>query len=61
MADFDTFCVSNMSHTSVFGTRYYQAPEIILQGECWTPVDIWALGCTFFELLSGKFLFNTNC
>lgn len=58
VADFDTFCDSNMSHTSVFGTRYYQAPEIILQGECWTPVDIWALGCTFFELLSGKFLFN---
>lgn len=41
-----------------FGTRYYQAPEIILEGPCSYPVDIWALGCTYYEILSGKILFD---
>ena len=41
-----------------FGTRYYQAPEIVLMGKCSYPVDIWALGCTYYELLSGNILFN---
>jgi serine/threonine-protein kinase SRPK3 len=27
-------------------------------GKCSYPVDIWAIGCTFYELLSGKALFN---
>ena len=27
-------------------------------GKCSYPVDIWAIGCTYYELLSGKILFN---
>lgn len=58
LADFGTFCEENKTYTGTFGTRYYQAPEIILLGNCSYPVDIWALGCTFYELLSGEILFN---
>lgn len=58
LADFGTFCEEDKSYTGTFGTRYYQAPEIILLGACSYPVDIWALGCTFYELLSGEILFN---
>ena len=59
LADFGSYCEENEEYeTNSFGTRYYQAPEIILMGECSYPIDIWALGCTFYELLSGKLLFD---
>jgi serine/threonine-protein kinase SRPK3 len=58
LADFGTFCEESKCYTNSFGTRYYLAPEIILMGKCSYPVDIWALGCTFYELLSGNLLFD---
>jgi serine/threonine protein kinase len=58
LSDFGSYCEIDKIHTNTFGTRYYQAPEIILYGKCSFPVDIWALGCTFYELLSGKILFD---
>jgi len=58
LADFGTYCEEYNYYDESFGTRYYQAPEIILMGKCSLPVDIWALGCTFYELLSGKLLFD---
>ncbi len=58
LADFGTYCEEHNYYEESFGTRYYQAPEIILMGKCTYPVDIWALGCTFYELLSGKLLFD---
>jgi serine/threonine protein kinase len=39
-------------------TRYYRAPEVMLSScEYTETVDIWSLGCTFAEVLSGKILF----
>jgi serine/threonine-protein kinase SRPK3 len=58
LADFGTYCEEHNYYEESFGTRYYQAPEIILLGKTSYPVDIWALGCTFYELLSGKILFD---
>ena len=58
LADFGTSCDEDNFYDTTFGTRYYQAPEIILMGKCSYPVDIWAIGCTFYELLSGKILFD---
>lgn len=60
LADFGTWCDFNDSYEGAFGTRYYQAPEIILGGKCSSAVDIWALGCTFYELLTGQLLFDPN-
>ena len=57
LADFGTHCSENNYYDEPFGTRYYQAPEIILMGKCSYPVDIWALGCTFYELLTGELIF----
>ena len=58
LGDFGTYCSFDDYHTGSFGTRYYIAPEIILKGKCSYPVDIWAFGCTYYELLSGNILFN---
>lgn len=58
LADFGTTCDEDNFYDISFGTRYYQAPEILLMGKCSYPVDIWAIGCTFYELLSGKILFD---
>jgi serine/threonine-protein kinase SRPK3 len=41
-----------------FGTRYYRSPENILVGKINYGNDIWAIACTFYELLTGDLLFN---
>ncbi|CAG9322016.1 CDC15_2 [Blepharisma stoltei] len=39
---------------SIVGTPYWMAPEIVEQtGFCTTACDIWSLGCTVIELLTG--------
>jgi len=39
-------------------TRYYRAPEIMLSSHEYSKaVDIWSLGCTIAELVTGKVLF----
>ena len=41
-------------------TRHYRSPEIILRLKLNEKIDIWAMGCTIYELLKGKVLFNPN-
>ena len=49
----------NKRPTSIH-TKYYRAPEIILGLEYDGRSDMWALGCTIYELLTGKILFNPD-
>ena len=58
LADFGAWCGEDEHYDTDFGTRYYRAPEVILVGESNFPVDIWAAGCVFYELLTGRILFN---
>ena len=58
LADFGAFCGQDEHYDCEFGTRYYRAPEIILMGTCGIQVDIWAAGCVFYELLTGRILFD---
>jgi serine/threonine-protein kinase PRP4 len=39
-------------------SRFYRAPEIILGLPYDTGIDVWSIGCTLFELYSGKILFT---
>jgi serine/threonine-protein kinase SRPK3 len=41
-------------------TKYYRAPEIILGTHYDESCDIWAVGCTIYELLTGDILFNPD-
>jgi serine/threonine-protein kinase SRPK3 len=58
LTDFGFYCHKDQFFYEPFGTRYYMAPEIILMSDCNEKVDIWALGCMLFELLTGKILFD---
>lgn len=39
-------------------SRYYRAPEIMLGVPFDGAIDMWAAGCTLYELYTGKILFN---
>ena len=39
-------------------SRFYRAPEIMLGIEYDTGIDVWSIGCTLFELYTGKILFT---
>lgn len=41
----------------VFTTCVYQAPEIYDNTQKDRSVDIWALGCIYYEMITGKYLF----
>lgn len=58
ITDFGNYCPDEEQFNESFGTTYYQAPEILLKGDCTKKVDIWALGCTIYEFLKGKILFD---
>jgi len=58
IADFGHYCPDDEMHDDKFGTQMYQAPEIILLGDCTNKVDIWALGCSLYEFLTGELLFD---
>lgn len=58
LSDFGSFCDIDDDFEDEFGTRYYMAPEIMMLAPCEYPVDIWSLGCTFYEIVTGKYLFN---
>lgn len=46
-----------MALTQVVVTLWYRAPEVILQAQYATPVDIWSCGCIFAELFNRRPLF----
>lgn len=41
-------------------TRYYRAPEIILGYKYNETCDMWSVGCTIYELLTGEILFDPD-
>lgn len=58
LTDFGTMIKFNDSKFTV-QTRYYRAPEIILGLNFNEKIDLWSLGCTIYELTTGKILFYT--
>ena len=48
----------NRQFTSYVATRWYRAPELLVGDLYGKPVDIWAIGCIFVELLTGAPLFT---
>lgn len=58
LADLGTCIYKSDNDNSYSNTCYYKSPEYILNLECNKNVDIWALGCSIYELFIGKLLFD---
>jgi serine/threonine protein kinase len=43
---------------TVYGTRQYTAPEMILGAPLTSAIDVWSLGCTIYEILTDRLLFD---
>ena len=55
LADFGVATKTTTLHEStVVGTPYWMAPEVIELSGASTASDVWSLGCTVIELLDGK-------
>ncbi|ETN60320.1 rage-1 [Anopheles darlingi] len=60
VGDFGTICRidDKPPFKDYIATRWYRAPEVILTDGYYGPkMDIWAIGCCFFEMLTRKPLF----
>lgn len=53
---------SGQKLTEYVSTRWYRAPELLIGGKNYNnSVDVWAVGCVFYEMLTGSPLFaGTN-
>jgi serine/threonine-protein kinase SRPK3 len=52
--------LSETNNPRFIQTKYYRSPEIILGIKYDQSCDMWALGCTIYELLTGKILFDPD-
>jgi renal tumor antigen len=60
LADLGSVCSSDLAapHSAYISTRWYRAPECLLTSGFYGPkMDIWALGCVFYEVLTYTPLF----
>lgn len=58
IADLGNACWTHKHFTDDITTRQYRSPEVICGYPYDTPVDIFALACMTFELLTGDYLFD---
>mmetsp|Transcript_76548 Transcript_76548/g.123800 ORF Transcript_76548/g.123800 Transcript_76548/m.123800 type:complete len:604 (-) Transcript_76548:89-1900(-) len=49
--------LTEVEPTPYLVSRFYRAPEIVLGAKYGQPLDVFAIGCTLFELFTGKILF----
>lgn len=63
LADLGSVCNADfpLPHSAYISTRWYRAPECLLTSGFYGPkMDVWALGCCFFEILTLNPLFPGN-
>lgn len=55
--DFGNACFSTKKMFKYVQSRFYRAPEVSMELPYSTQIDMWALGCVLYELLTGEVLF----
>jgi len=58
LVDMGNACFTFKKLSSLIQTRNYRSPEVIIRSDYDTAADIWSLGCTIFELVTGRVLFR---
>lgn len=56
--DFGSACQENHTAYTYIQSRYYRAPEVLLELAYSNKIDMWSLGCILFELSVGYPLFH---
>ena len=56
LIDFGSSCKRSTKYRYV-QSRFYRAPEVLMQVNYFSNLDVWSAGCIFCELLTGKPLF----
>lgn len=55
--DYGTFIDPGDIYTDYVATRWYRSPELLVGDTNYgPPVDIWAIGCVFAEMVTGEAL-----
>jgi len=57
LIDFGSSCTSGSKTYKYIQSRFYRAPEVLLELEYGCPIDMWSLGCTLVEMHTGEPLF----
>lgn len=60
LSDYGNCCYLQNNPDNEIQTRYYRAPEVIMGHKYNEKVDIWSIGCTAYELITGQILFNPD-
>lgn len=64
VADFGlsrSFQLPTGKYTHEVGSLFYRAPELLLGADEYSmALDIWSLGCIFFEIFTGRILFQSD-
>lgn len=58
LIDFGSACEKNNKIFTYIQSRYYRAPEVIIDAGYNEKIDIWSLGCILFELYKGVPIFQ---
>jgi serine/threonine protein kinase len=60
LIDFGAATWLTTNHSSLIQTRFYRAPEVIIESKWDEKADLWSVGCIMLEMYFGRLVFDTH-
>ena len=60
LIDFGAATWLTKDHSSLIQTRFYRAPEVIIESKWDEKADLWSVGCIMLEMYLGRLVFDTH-